>query len=88
MNQYPKMVIESASHTDARGPRGYNMWLSDRRAKSTVNYIIERGIDATRITGRGYGDTELAVKKCERGVPCTEAEHAANRRTEFVIIKM
>ena len=87
MNQYPKMVIESASHTDSRGPDGYNGWLSDRRAKSTVNYIIERGIDASRITGKGYGSTQL-INQCERGIDCTEAQHAANRRTEFVIIKM
>ena len=87
MNQYPKMIIESASHTDSRGPDGYNGWLSDRRAKSTVNYIIERGIDPVRITGKGYGSTQL-INQCERGVSCTEAQHAANRRTEFVIIKM
>jgi outer membrane protein OmpA-like peptidoglycan-associated protein len=87
MNQYPKMIIESASHTDSRGLDGYNGWLSDRRAKSTVNYIIERGIDPTRITGKGYGSTQL-INQCERGIDCTEAQHAANRRTEFVIIKM
>jgi len=87
MNQYPKMVIESASHTDSRGPDGYNAWLSDRRAKSTVNYIIDRGIDASRITGKGYGSTQL-INQCERGIDCTEAQHASNRRTEFVIIKM
>ena len=57
MNKYPEMIIESASHTDVRGPDGYNMWLSDRRAKSTVDFIIERGIDPRRITGKGYGET-------------------------------
>ena len=87
MNQYPKMIIESASHTDSRGPDGYNGWLSDRRAKSTVSYIIEKGIDPSRITGKGYGSTQL-INQCERGIACTDAQHAANRRTEFVIIKM
>ena len=87
MNQYPKMIIESASHTDSRGLPGYNLWLSDRRAKSTVSYIIERGIDASRITGKGYGETSL-INQCSEGVECTDAQHAANRRTEFVIIKM
>lgn len=87
MNQYPKMVIESGSHTDSRGPIGYNVWLSDRRAKRTVEYIIERGIDASRIAGRGYGETQL-INTCVKGVECTEAQHAKNRRTEFVIIKM
>ena len=87
MNKYPDMIIESASHTDVRGPDGYNMWLSDRRAKSTVSYIIERGIDPRRITGKGYGETQI-INQCEEGVACTEAEHEKNRRTEFVIIKM
>jgi len=81
------MIIESASHTDVRGPDGYNMWLSDRRAKSTVNFIIDRGIDPRRITGKGYGETQI-INQCSEGVQCTEAEHERNRRTEFVIIKM
>ena len=42
MNKCPKMLIESASHTDSQGPTGYNMWLSDRRAKRTVDYILEK----------------------------------------------
>ncbi|MEN8123810.1 MAG: OmpA family protein [Bacteroidota bacterium] len=87
MNRYPDMIIESGSHTDSRGIVGYNIWLSDRRAKSTVSYIISNGIDATRITGKGYGETQL-INQCSDGVKCTEAEHAKNRRTEFVILKM
>lgn len=87
MNRYPNMIIESGSHTDSRGIEGYNLWLSDRRAKSTVNYIVNKGIDPTRITGKGYGESQL-INQCSDGVKCTEAEHAKNRRTEFVIIKM
>ncbi len=87
MNRYPEMIIESGSHTDSRGIVGYNVWLSTRRAKSTVSYIIEKGIDPSRITGKGYGETQL-INECSDGVDCTEAQHAKNRRTEFVIIKM
>lgn len=87
MNKYPEMIIESGSHTDSRGIVGYNVWLSTRRASSTVNYIIENGIDPSRITGKGYGETQL-INGCSDGVECTEAQHAMNRRTEFVIIKM
>ena len=87
MTKYPKMVIESASHTDSRGIEGYNLWLSDRRAKSTVNYIIDRGINPSRITGKGYGETQL-INQCTDNVECTEAQHEKNRRTEFVIIRM
>ncbi len=87
MKKYPKMIIEAASHTDSRGPDGYNLWLSDRRAKRTVDYIISRGIDARRITGKGYGATQL-INQCVKGVECTDAQHEKNRRSEFVIIKM
>ncbi len=87
MNKYPEMIIESGSHTDSRGLVGYNVWLSTRRARSTVSYIIDNGIDANRITGKGYGETQL-INECSDGVDCTEAQHAKNRRTEFVIIKM
>ena len=87
MNKYPKMIIESASHTDSRGIPSYNMWLSGRRAESTVDFIIDRGIDPRRITGKGYGETQL-LNECVDGVECTDAQHAKNRRTEFVIIRM
>ena len=87
MHKYPEMIIESGSHTDSRGITGYNIWLSTRRAASTVNYILERGIDPSRITGKGYGETQL-INGCADGIDCTEAQHAMNRRTEFVIIKM
>ncbi|MCP4884775.1 MAG: OmpA family protein [Flavobacteriales bacterium] len=87
MSKYPEMIIESGSHTDSRGIIGYNTWLSTRRASSTVNYILEKGVDASRITGKGYGESQL-INGCADGVDCTEAQHAMNRRTEFVIIKM
>jgi outer membrane protein OmpA-like peptidoglycan-associated protein len=87
MKKYPEMIIESGSHTDSRGIIGYNTWLSTRRAASTVNYILEKGIDPSRITGKGYGESQL-INGCADGVDCTEAQHAMNRRTEFVIIKM
>ena len=87
MNRYPEMIIESGSHTDSRGIESYNIWLSARRAKSTVSYIIDHGIDDNRITGKGYGETQL-INGCSDNVDCTESQHAMNRRTEFVIIKM
>ncbi len=80
------MVIEFGAHTDARGGDGYNMQLSSRRAAKTVNYLISLGVDRRRITGKGYGETEL-VNKCSNGVKCTEKEHLQNKRTEFVVIR-
>jgi outer membrane protein OmpA-like peptidoglycan-associated protein len=82
----PKIVIELSSHTDSRAPDFYNMILSDRRAKSAAEYIIKTGgIDASRITGKGYGESML-VNKCKNNVYCTEPEHQQNRRTEFKVL--
>lgn len=88
MAQYPKMVIKIESHTDARNSDAYNLSLSDRRAKSTRDYIVSQGIQANRLQGaQGYGETQL-INHCKDGVSCTEAEHQLNRRSEFIIVKM
>jgi peptidoglycan-associated lipoprotein len=78
--------IELGSHTDSRGNDAYNMTLSQKRAESAVQYIISRGINRNRIEAKGYGETQL-LNQCANGVPCTEAEHRLNRRTEFKIVK-
>ncbi|WP_227977336.1 OmpA family protein [Capnocytophaga felis] len=87
MKEYPNMKINVRSHTDSRGSDSYNLALSDRRAKSTVKWIIDNGIDASRITGKGYGETQL-TNHCSNGVQCTPEEHQANRRSEFIIISL
>lgn len=84
MTNNKKLNIEAKSHTDNRGSDQYNLDLSDRRAKSAVQYIISKGIDATRIFGKGMGETEPKVA-C--GDNCTEEQYAQNRRAEFLIIK-
>ena len=83
MKNNDKMVILAKSHTDSRGGDKYNLTLSERRAKSTVQYIISKGIDASRISGKGMGELE-PKEVCN---PCTEAQHALNRRSEFLIVK-
>ena len=82
--KYPEIKIRLESHTDSRAPDAYNLDLSKRRAKSTLEWILNKGIDESRITGRGYGETEL-VNKCSNGVKCSDIEHQKNRRTEFII---
>jgi len=84
MRNNSNMVIFAKSHTDSRGSDAYNLALSDRRAKSTVQYILSKGIDASRIEGKGFGESELKVQ-C--GEECTEEQHAQNRRSEFMIVK-
>jgi outer membrane protein OmpA-like peptidoglycan-associated protein len=83
MNEHPNMVIFAKSHTDSRGSDKYNMNLSDRRAKSTVQYLISKGIAKDRISGQGFGESEPKVA-CK---PCTEEQYAQNRRSEFLIVK-
>ena len=84
LQEYPKMKLDIRSHTDSRATNKYNEALSDRRAKSTISWLVKNGISSDRLTGRGYGETQL-VNKCSDGVPCTEEEHQANRRSEFII---
>jgi len=91
MNEYPTMYIELGSHTDCRSSYESNMKLSDNRAKSSAEYISQKISNPERISGKGYGETKLINGcACEGAVKskCTEAEHQANRRTEFIILKI
>ena len=85
MKNNPSIKIEIKSHTDSGALDNYNLNLSERRANSVLNHIISKGINSNRLSGKGYGATQL-INKCSNGVKCTEAEHQMNRRTEFVII--
>ena len=87
LEQYPTMRIDIRSHTDSRATAAYNEKLSDRRAKSTMAWLVKNGISKERLTAKGYGEKQL-VNKCADGVKCSEAEHQANRRSEFIIMKM
>ena len=84
LNQNPTMKLDIRSHTDSRQTFKYNQALSERRAKSTINWLIKNGINANRLTGKGYGETQL-VNKCSDNVECSEEEHQLNRRSEFII---
>jgi outer membrane protein OmpA-like peptidoglycan-associated protein len=86
MKDNPTIWIELGSHTDSRGNDQYNQWLSQRRANSAVQYIIDRGIEKNRITAKGYGESKL-LNNCSNGVKCSESAHQLNRRTEFKIVK-
>lgn len=80
------LVIELSSHTDSRGSDSYNLKLSQRRANSAVQYLINKGIDSYRLVAKGYGETRL-VNNCSNGVSCSDEQHQANRRTEIEVIK-
>ncbi len=84
LNQGVSIVL--ASHTDSRGSASSNQRLSERRAQAVVNYLINvKGVNPSKLTAKGYGETRL-TNRCSDGVSCTEAEHAANRRTTFRVV--
>ena len=87
MKEYPTLEIDVRSHTDSRQTSKYNINLSERRAKSTIEWLIQNGVDPNRLTGKGYGETQL-LNSCADDVPCSEEEHQANRRSEFIIKKL
>ncbi|RIV47101.1 OmpA family protein [Flagellimonas pelagia] len=86
MEKYPSLKIKVNSHTDSRGNDAYNLWLSQKRAESTVNYMISKGISPDRLQGEGFGETRL-VNECMNGVRCSEEQHQLNRRSEFIIFE-
>lgn len=85
MKQYPTLKIQISSYTDSRASGDYNEALSERRARAVVRYLTSKGIDPRRLVAKWFGKTNL-VNDCGNGVPCTEAEHQLNRRSEFKII--
>ena len=85
MSDTPELLVELGSHTDSRGGDAANMKLSEARAKSAVEYIRNGGIEAYRISARGYGENILK-NNCGDGSNCSEEEHAENRRTELKIV--
>jgi len=91
MTQNPTVKIDVRSHTDCRQTAKYNEALSDRRAKSTIAWLVKNGIDKDRLTGRGYGESQL-VNDCgcepTNASPCSEEQHQRNRRSEFIIVKL
>ena len=84
LKKYPTMDIEIDAHTDSRASDYYNILLSNRRALSTLEYLVSKGIKRKRLRSKGLGET---VPLIECGSSCTEQEHAINRRCEFIVLK-
>lgn len=85
LHENPNMKIAVRSHTDSRQTHQYNQILSDKRAQSTRDWLIAKGIAPERLTAKGYGETEL-LNVCADGVLCAESDHQKNRRSEFIIM--
>lgn len=87
LNQYPTIKVDIRSHTDSRSSSESNQILSDKRAQSTKDWLVSKGINADRLTAKGFGETQL-VNKCADGVKCSEQQHQQNRRSEFIIVSL
>ncbi|WP_375561435.1 OmpA family protein [Bernardetia sp. OM2101] len=79
---YPDAKLTMGSHTDSRGSNGYNQRLSQRRANSAVNYVLEKGVSKDKIKAVGYGENRLKIPNAKN-----EEEHQLNRRTTVEVVK-
>ena len=84
LEEHPNVRLDIKVHTDSRGDDDYNMSLSNTQAKVIEQWLIDKGISRERLTAKGYGETQ-PVNGCENGVPCTEEQHQANKRVEFIV---
>ncbi|NER19116.1 OmpA family protein [Spongiivirga citrea] len=82
---YPDLQVEVGAHTDSRGKDKYNLKLSQKRAESIVKFLVKNGVEKSRLTAKGYGETK-PINECVNDVPCSEAKIALNRRSEFIIV--
>ena len=80
LKDYSKIQVEVQGHTDSDGSATYNLQLSDSRAQSVMQYLVEAGVDAERLQAKGYGEVvPIADNETDEG-------KEKNRRVEFKII--
>ena len=84
LNKNSKVNLKITSHTDSQGSSAYNQWLSERRLKRTIDYLVSRGISPDRLTSEAKGEDQLS-NECIDEVQCSEVKHRENRRCEFSI---
>ena len=77
----PTLIIELAGHTDGIGNSHLNMRLSQERVDVVINYLVEKGVDSSRLSGKGYGGTVPIASNA------TESTRKLNRRVEFIVVK-
>lgn len=86
LNEIPELKLKVTSHTDSRGATTYNDWLSERRVNNTKDYLIAKGVNASKLTTESFGESQL-LNECYDDVYCPEEKHKVNRRSEFIVIQ-
>ncbi|NRR90453.1 OmpA family protein [Winogradskyella undariae] len=84
LKEYPELKIYIESHTDSRGRDSYNLKLSQRRARSTLKWLYDKGISKRRLSATGYGESQL-INACGNEIDCSDEDHQLNRRSMFII---
>ncbi len=91
MKDNPTIIVELQAHTDSRDNDESNMILSQKRAQSCVDYLVEKGVERERLQPKGYGETMPKYTddqiSAAGGKDAQEALHQQNRRTEFAVVK-
>jgi outer membrane protein OmpA-like peptidoglycan-associated protein len=85
MQLNPYTIIEIGCHTDSRGDDDYNQTLTEKRAQNIRTFLINKGLPASRLTSKGYGEAKL-LNQCSNGVKCPTSEHLKNRRITYTIV--
>jgi peptidoglycan-associated lipoprotein len=88
LNDNSDLKIEMGSHTDSVASDAYNIELSQRRAESTVNYLIKKGIDPARLVAKGYGESKPIARNTNPDGTDNPVGRQRNRRTEFKILEI
>ncbi len=88
LNDNTDLKIEMGSHTDSVASDAYNIQLSQRRAESTVNYLIQKGIDPSRLVAKGYGESKPIARNTNSDGSDNPEGRQRNRRTEFKILEI
>jgi outer membrane protein OmpA-like peptidoglycan-associated protein len=88
LNDNPEIKIEMGSHTDSAASNEYNIALSQRRAESTVAYLIRKGIATERLVAKGYGEEVPIARNTNPDGTDNPEGRQRNRRTEFRILEI
>ena len=86
MNEYSQLKVQVQSHTDVTNSDAYNLALSEKRAKNTVAYLVANGVDSSRVSGVGFGESQL-TNDCTTRESCTDERHQENRRSEIMVVE-
>jgi hypothetical protein len=88
VKDHPDARLVMNSYCDSRGSTAYNMKLSERRARSATQWLINNGANPNCVEKMEWGGKTMLMNRCADGVECSEDEHQLNRRTEIRVFRV